>query len=174
LLEGGVDLQQYGAWESRSLQNKDFRFSVWYDENDKRYNKNDKRYDENDEDSQDSADSVGSTDSEDSEDINYIRWDRQIVCVEFDIRLINISYGPSPKDWIFWFSEPSDSFAGDFWAMLEGEEYWRVFEKGRFLDIRDGFELSRGWYFDDEATGPDKEATGINDLSIPGSWSSEF
>ena len=37
-------------------------------------------------------------------------------------RLIGFSYGPSPTDWIFWESEPTDEFAGDFWLMLERKE----------------------------------------------------
>lgn len=33
--------------------------------------------------------------------------------------LINFSYGPCPEDWHFYFSEPTDVFAGEFWAMAE-------------------------------------------------------
>jgi hypothetical protein len=33
--------------------------------------------------------------------------------------LINFSYGPRPEDWHFYFSEPTDVFAGEFWAMTE-------------------------------------------------------
>jgi hypothetical protein len=35
------------------------------------------------------------------------------------LRLINFLYGRRPEDWIFWFSEPTDEFAGDFWRMIE-------------------------------------------------------
>lgn len=37
----------------------------------------------------------------------------------FVIRLIGFSYGPTPEDWCLWVSEPSDEFAGDFWAMID-------------------------------------------------------
>jgi len=33
--------------------------------------------------------------------------------------LIGFSYGPSPGDWQFWGSQPTDVFAGDFWKMME-------------------------------------------------------
>jgi hypothetical protein len=58
-------------------------------------------------------------------------WEHHLLYpVEFDIvletarphpkvRLINFSYGRRPEDWIFWFSEPTDEFAGDFWRMIE-------------------------------------------------------
>jgi hypothetical protein len=143
LLKGGVDLQEYGAWESLSLQNKDFGRPRRYYE-------------------------------EDEPDENGVCYNNRPLFEDFDIRLINVKYGPSPKDWIFWFSEPSDPFAGDFWAMIEGEEHWRMFEKGWFLDVEDGFAGSRGWYFDEEATGPDEEAASIDVLPMPGLWSSEF
>lgn len=35
------------------------------------------------------------------------------------VDLVSFSYGPSPGDWYFWFSEPTDIFAGEFWAMVE-------------------------------------------------------
>jgi hypothetical protein len=35
------------------------------------------------------------------------------------IELIAFSYGPPPSDWHFWFSEPTDVYAGEFWAMIE-------------------------------------------------------
>ena len=35
------------------------------------------------------------------------------------LRLINFAYGRQPEDWTFWFSEPTDEFAGDFWRMIE-------------------------------------------------------
>lgn len=34
-------------------------------------------------------------------------------------QLIGFSYGSSPRDWRFWFSETSDHFAGEFWALIE-------------------------------------------------------
>lgn len=37
------------------------------------------------------------------------------------VRLINFQYGRLPTDWVFWWSEPSDEFAGDFWCLVESE-----------------------------------------------------
>ncbi|KAE8338873.1 hypothetical protein BDV24DRAFT_137067 [Aspergillus arachidicola] len=34
-------------------------------------------------------------------------------------RLIGIVYGPCPEDWYIWLLEPSDSFVGEFWALVE-------------------------------------------------------
>lgn len=34
------------------------------------------------------------------------------------LRVTGMSYGPSPDDWYLWLSEVSDSFAGDFWALI--------------------------------------------------------
>jgi hypothetical protein len=135
LLECGVDLQDYGAWETISSQNKDFRhFWCWF--------------------------SVPSQ--------------RFIYSADFNIRLLSITYGPRPEDWIFWFSEPSDPFAGDFWAMIEGEEHWRMAEKGWFFDPEDDLSGPRGWYFDEEEKDPDEEGASIDDLPMPGSWSEEL
>ena len=36
-------------------------------------------------------------------------------------RLINIVYGADPSDWNIWFSECSDSYAGEFWDLIERE-----------------------------------------------------
>jgi hypothetical protein len=36
-------------------------------------------------------------------------------------RLINIVYGANPSDWNIWFSEYSDSYAGEFWDLFEQE-----------------------------------------------------
>ena len=36
-------------------------------------------------------------------------------------RLINFTYGPHPDDWVFWYSEVTDQFAGTFWEMIEAE-----------------------------------------------------
>ncbi|TGO64491.1 hypothetical protein BOTNAR_0088g00210 [Botryotinia narcissicola] len=33
--------------------------------------------------------------------------------------LIGFDYGPCVEDWKFWFSEPTDRFAGDFWSLIE-------------------------------------------------------
>lgn len=33
-------------------------------------------------------------------------------------RVIGITYGSRPEDWYIWQSEPSDSFVGDFWALV--------------------------------------------------------
>jgi hypothetical protein len=33
--------------------------------------------------------------------------------------LIGFSFGYCPEDWYFWFPEPTDVFAGDFWAIVE-------------------------------------------------------
>lgn len=147
LLESGVDIHEYGAWESGSLQKKDFIVYMQH------YGHN--------KDSEDDEDDEG--------DENSVRHRKHLEFVQSDIRLINFKYGPSPEDWIFWFSEPSDPFAGDFWAMIEGEEHWRIFEKGWFFD-ECHFEWSRGWYFDVKATSSDEEAASIDILPMPGAW----
>ncbi|KAH8779025.1 hypothetical protein BGZ57DRAFT_822086 [Hyaloscypha finlandica] len=132
LLECGVDLQVYGAWETISSRNKDFRHSC-----------------------------------------DLYKW--FLPSADFNIRLLKITYGPRPEDWIFWFSEPSDPFAGDFWAMVEGEEHWRMFEKGWFLETEwDFWSQPRGWYFDEGKQDPDEEGASIDDLPMPGSWSEEL
>lgn len=33
--------------------------------------------------------------------------------------LIDFTYGPCVEDWKFWFSEPTDRFAGKFWSLIE-------------------------------------------------------
>lgn len=35
------------------------------------------------------------------------------------LRLVNFQYGRLPTDWKFWWAEPSDTFAGDFWRLIE-------------------------------------------------------
>jgi hypothetical protein len=137
LFECGVHLQDYGAWETISSQNKDFRHS-W-----------------------DWECSVGRTRDENSD-----LYQRLIFSADFNIRLLGITYGPRPEDWIFWFSEPSDPFAGDFWAMIEEEEHWRMFEKGWFFETESDF--------DEEEKDPDEEGARIDDLPMPGSWSEEL
>ena len=37
------------------------------------------------------------------------------------LRLINFQYGKLPTDWKFWWNEPSDMCAGDFWQLVEQE-----------------------------------------------------
>jgi hypothetical protein len=48
---------------------------------------------------------------------NRDNWDR----VSF-LRLIAMEVGPSPQDWKFWFSDPTDEFVGEFWDMVEHPE----------------------------------------------------
>jgi hypothetical protein len=36
--------------------------------------------------------------------------------------LTAFSFGPHPNDWHFWFADPSDLFAGEFWEMLEKDD----------------------------------------------------
>lgn len=43
------------------------------------------------------------------------------VCGQDRFQLLNFQYGRSPTDWKFWWREPSDEFAGDFWWMVEME-----------------------------------------------------
>jgi hypothetical protein len=38
---------------------------------------------------------------------------------EEKFHILGFSYGPTIKDWKFWFSEPTDYLAGKFWAMIE-------------------------------------------------------
>jgi hypothetical protein len=38
------------------------------------------------------------------------------------LRLIAFEFGPNPKDWKFWFSEPTDELVGQFWDMVEHPE----------------------------------------------------
>lgn len=35
------------------------------------------------------------------------------------LRLVNFQYGRLPTEWKFWWAEPSDKFAGDFWRLIE-------------------------------------------------------
>jgi hypothetical protein len=35
------------------------------------------------------------------------------------IELIGFEYGRYPLDWYFWFSDHTDAFAGEFWALVE-------------------------------------------------------
>lgn len=36
-----------------------------------------------------------------------------------ELYLIGFKFGPEPKDWDFYWAEPTDEFAGDFWDMVE-------------------------------------------------------
>lgn len=36
--------------------------------------------------------------------------------------LVNFTFGASPSDWQFYFLEPTDEFAGDFWSLVEEPE----------------------------------------------------
>ncbi|KAI0377506.1 hypothetical protein F5Y04DRAFT_291741 [Hypomontagnella monticulosa] len=33
--------------------------------------------------------------------------------------LVGFEFGPTPEDWVFYWNEPSDGFAGDFWNLIE-------------------------------------------------------
>lgn len=35
------------------------------------------------------------------------------------LRVIGFTYGPSPKDWHLWMSDPTDTYVGEFWDMIE-------------------------------------------------------
>jgi hypothetical protein len=48
-----------------------------------------------------------------------IRQRRTLADSTFRFRLVGFSYGSLVTDWQFWFSNPTDIFAGDFWAMIE-------------------------------------------------------
>lgn len=43
------------------------------------------------------------------------------ICAKGRIQLINVVYGASPSDWNIWFSECFDSYAGEFWDLIERE-----------------------------------------------------
>jgi hypothetical protein len=40
----------------------------------------------------------------------------------FTLRLISFTYGPSPEDWQFWFTEAMDISFLEFWQMVEHPE----------------------------------------------------
>lgn len=53
--------------------------------------------------------------------IEWCIWKNENYEREFDgglHRVTGITYGPDPEDWYIWLSEPSDSFAGEFWALV--------------------------------------------------------
>jgi hypothetical protein len=59
-------------------------------------------------------------------------------CTVTTWHLVGFTYGPSPDDWCFWGSDPTDVFAGDFWHMLENP--WERMP-GAWVEYReDGFE----------------------------------
>lgn len=39
--------------------------------------------------------------------------------MRYEVRLIGFRYGRLPTDWKFYWSEPSDQFAGDFWHLVD-------------------------------------------------------
>ena len=48
-------------------------------------------------------------------------WKNESIQREFNDglhRVTGITYGPLPEDWGIWLSEPSDSFAGEFWTLV--------------------------------------------------------
>ena len=50
-------------------------------------------------------------------------WDgHSLMKEERTVRLFSFAYGPSPNDWHFYFSEPTDFLAGEFWSLIEGPE----------------------------------------------------
>lgn len=49
-----------------------------------------------------------------------MNWYSEEYCTfAFGFRLVGFSYGSLVTDWQFWFSNPTDIFAGDFWTMIE-------------------------------------------------------
>jgi hypothetical protein len=59
-------------------------------------------------------------------------------CTVTTWHLVGFTYGPSPDDWRFWGSDPTDEFAGDFWHMPENP-WGRM--PGAWVEYReDGFE----------------------------------
>lgn len=109
LLQSGVDLEDYGSWESTHFLDRGFKLKLpWFD--------------------------------------NDADW---WIATTFQVRLIKFDYGPRIEDWKFWFSEPSDPFAGDFWALIEEDVPW-------------------GWDSDEEESDDDEEQP------MPGAWSEDF
>lgn len=39
--------------------------------------------------------------------------------ISITLRVIGFTYGPTPKDWHLWISDPTDSYVGEFWNMIE-------------------------------------------------------
>lgn len=44
-------------------------------------------------------------------------WDKSLE-MGVTLRAIGFTYGPSPKDWHIWLSDPTDSYVGEFWNMI--------------------------------------------------------
>ena len=59
-------------------------------------------------------------------------------------RFIGFSFRKRIDDWKFWFSEPTDQFAGDFWQLI------------------------------DEGKRQESNVEGFDEPSIPGAWSDDF
>lgn len=38
--------------------------------------------------------------------------------------VVGIAFGPHPSDWRFWWAEPTDEYAGDFWELIEEDGLW--------------------------------------------------
>jgi hypothetical protein len=84
----------------------------------------------------------------------YVIEKEQYVSHSFDFRLINFSYGPQPEDWKFWFSELTDPFAGEFWAIVEERRPWDADED-----------------MDEDS---DDEEFDTQEEAIPGAWKEDF
>lgn len=52
----------------------------------------------------------------------------------YSVRLLNFHYGRFPTDWKFWWSEPSDEFAGDFWILIESGTQEALSVPGAWVD----------------------------------------
>lgn len=108
LFNCGVDLGQYGIWETMYFQSQGFK--------------------------------PDHSPFEGDDTKCYVQWN-----ASWHFRWIAFTFGPRVEDWNFWYSEPTDEFAGDFWQMIEEVGCWES---------------------DDEESD--------SDLTIPGAWSDEF
>lgn len=43
----------------------------------------------------------------------------RVLEMHISLRVIGFTHGPSPKDWHIWMSDPTDSYVGEFWEMIE-------------------------------------------------------
>ncbi|KAK6853746.1 hypothetical protein PG995_010558 [Apiospora arundinis] len=43
---------------------------------------------------------------------------------EITMYCTGISYGPNPEDWRFWMADDTESFAGDFWELVDPRPLW--------------------------------------------------
>lgn len=50
-----------------------------------------------------------------------LRTDYESTCPYYEVHLIGFEYGGLPKDWRFWWSEPTDEFSGEFWCLIESK-----------------------------------------------------